>query len=89
MTNGRDRTNKTKTGRSRNRKMTETEKSGRKMREDNDLAGEEEKDITAEEDAEGETRATAAKGARTAILVEEKAEDKTAETDVGRERQKP
>ena len=57
------------------------------MREDS-LAGQEEKDITAEEDAEGETRATAAKGARTAILVEEKAEDKAAETDVGRERQK-
>ena len=89
MSNGRDRTKKTKTGRSRNRKKTDTEKSGKKMRDGNDLAGEEEKDITAGEDAEGEARVTAAKEAGTANLVEEKAEDKTAKTDVGRERRKP
>ena len=58
------------------------------MRKDDSLAGEEEKDTTPGEDAGGEVRVTAAKGARTANLVEEKAEDKAAETDVGRERQK-
>ena len=58
------------------------------MREDS-LPGQEEKEITAEKDAEGKTRATAAKGARVANLGEEKAKDKTAETDVGRETQKP
>ena len=58
------------------------------MREDDSLAGEEVKDTTAGEDAGGEAKATAARGARTANLVEEKAKDKAAETDVGRERQK-
>ena len=97
LSNGRDRTKKTKTGRSRNREKTDTEKSGKKMRDGNDLAGEEEKDITAGKDAEGEARVTAAiearvtaaKEAGTANLVEKEAEDKTAKTDVGRERRKP
>ena len=48
------------------------------MREDDSLAGEEEKDTTAGEDAGGEAMATAARGVGTANLVEEKAKVKRA-----------
>ena len=58
------------------------------MRKDDSLAGEEEKDTTAGEDAGGEAMATAARGAETANLVEEKAKVKPAQTDAGTERQK-
>ena len=56
------------------------------MRKDDSLAGEEEKDTTAGEDAEGAAKATAARGAGTANLVEKKAKVKPAQTDAGTQR---